>query len=172
MCWSLTSTLAWPNPACWGSPGAGRCRAEWPRPAQPVFVSLQVSGSLAELGVRFVAGPPGRAGVPASWPTRTGLVGLRHGPQDGLVGQRCGLAGRFWWPTRTGAGGQCVDAPGQAGGQCRPRPRSVLESRQGASCQAHWACARFVPGYICQRLVSGHVRAVWSVHVVMYVSLV
>ena len=86
-----------------------------------------------------------RAGGSASWPP-DGLVGQCCG----LPGQ--GLAGRFWWPartgwragvvahqagvvahqdrgwwadvwrTRTGAGGQCVDAPGQAGGQCRLVP--------------------------------------------------
>ena len=110
------------------------------------------------------------------WPTRMGWWARVLAHQEGLVGQRFGLpgqglAGRFWWPartswragvvahqdmgwwagvwrTRTGAGGQCVDAPRQAGGQCRPRPRSVLELRHGASCQAHWACARFVPVYV------------------------
>ena len=111
-CWSsFASTLAWPNPACWGSPGAGWCRAEWPRPAQPVFVSLQVSGSLTELGVRVVAGPPGWAGGPTLWPARAGadrpvlvahqdwLAGRRRGPPgQGLVGQRMVHQDRGWWP--------------------------------------------------------------------------
>ena len=150
-----------PNPACWG----------WPVPCR-----MATSGATSVCftpGVRLT----GRAGsASCCWPTRTGWCAGILAHQDGLVGQCCflpgqGLAGRFWWPartgwragvmahqdrgwwagvwcTRTGAGGQYVDAPGQAGGQCRPHPMSVLESRHGASCQAHWACARFVPGYV------------------------
>ena len=79
-----------------------------------------------------VSWPPGRAGGAAGaggrfwWPARTGWRAGVVAHQD--MGWWAGV-----WCTRTGAGGQCVDAPGQAGGQCRPRPRSVLESRHGAT---------------------------------------
>ena len=107
MCWSLTSTFAWPNPACWGSPEVGRCHAEWLLLAQPVFVSLQVSESLTEMGVKA-----------CQWSTRTVLVGWRLGPPgERLVDQHHRPPGRGWrgsiWCTRIEAGGQCVDAPGQ-----------------------------------------------------------
>ena len=52
-------------------PGADQCHVKWQCLARPVFASLQVSGSLTELGVR-VSQLPNRTGASgqALWTTR------------------------------------------------------------------------------------------------------
>ena len=116
------------------------------------LISLQVSGSLTELGMSLSVAHQDRgwwAGVvacqvrgwwPVSWPARAwagrSVSVARQGWAGGLV---CRLA-------RTEAGGRRIGPPGQGlVGRCRPCSRSGLESSNGASCLAHWAYASGVP---------------------------
>ena len=132
----------------------GQYHVGWQYLAWAVFVSLQVSGSLTELGMSLSVAHQDRgwrAGVvacqvrgwwPVSWPARAwagrSVSVTSQGWAGGLV---CRLA-------RTEAGDRHIGPPGQGlVGRCRPCSRSGLESRDGASCQAHWAYASGVPGH-------------------------
>ena len=78
-----------------------------------------------------------------SWPARAWAGRPVSVARQGWAG---GLVSRL---ARTEAGGRRIGPPGQGlVGRCRPCSRSGLESRHGASCQAHWAYASGIPGHV------------------------